>query len=54
MEQKIKQLEQELEEAREVILILCEKVEELEASANKAWALYDKIKNKPIIQAFLK
>lgn len=54
MEERIDILEKELEMAKEIILMLCDKVENLEASANKAWALYDKVKNKPMVKAFLK
>ena len=54
MEQKVERLEKELEEAREIILILCEKVEALEASAEKALSLYDKVKNNPLIKTMLR
>ena len=54
MEEKIYQLEQELEEMKDIVLLLCEKVEMLEDSANKAWSLYAKVKNNPIVKTMLK
>jgi hypothetical protein len=51
---KIQELEYELKETQEVVLLLCEKIEELEESANKAWALFDKVKNNPIVKKVLK
>lgn len=54
MEERIEQLEKDLAEAREMILILCERLDEAEQHIENAYSIYQEALKNPLAKAFIK
>ncbi len=54
MEERIEQLERDLKEAREMILILCERLDEAELHISNAYKIYQNALKHPMAKALLR
>lgn len=54
MEQRISELEHEVEELKKIISVLCDKIYYLENMTERGLSLYDQIKNKPFLKGLIK